>query len=256
MNMLEERAGLSRARVEATALDVDFEGAVFGIAHEIGNLIQAATSALNIISRSPNMDMGSEVGATIASARVSLERARTLVQQMMQFARKGGAPIELVDVWDCLMEIEALISDMWDRNIRLELYAVGELPTVTCSRVGLQSAIMNLLLNAGDAMPDGGVVSIIAAPIYEEHVPKAIELRLLDTGLAMTEDVLRQASELYFTTKMLGLGGLGLPMMKRVAQEAGGHVDLESEPGGGTTVGLRLPIPIDRMPNIDTDLSG
>ncbi|CAN7143203.1 sensor histidine kinase [Rhizobium sp. LjRoot254] len=250
MTRLEKQADF-HSRPEPDARGADLGDTIFGVVHDLGNLIQVATSALNIVSRSPDMDMGSTVGTTISSARVSLQRAGTLVQQTMRFARYGDAAVEPVDVWACLVEIEALITATWGSEIRLELYAGRELPSVVCSRVGLQSAVMNLLLNAREAMPNGGAISVVATAIYEDHIATGLELRCSDTGLGMSEDVLRQASELYFTTKMSGLGGLGLPMVKRFAQEAGGQLHLESEPGRGTTATLRLPIPTLRGMTID-----
>ena len=219
MTRLEEQAYVQSVP-ELAVLDADIGDTIFGVVHDLGNLIQVATSALNIVSRSPDMDMGSAVGTTITSARVSLQRAGTLVQQTMRFARHGSSAMELVDVWACLVEIEAQVTATWSRNIRLELYAGRELPSVLCSRVGLQSAVMNLLLNARDAMPDGGVISVVATAIHEGHVTTGVELRCSDTGLGMSESILRRASEPYFTTKMSGLGGLGLPMVKRFARHA------------------------------------
>lgn len=250
MTRLEEQTRFQTGP-EAGFLGVELGEAIFGVVHDLGNLIQVATSALNIVSRSPEMDMGSSVGTMITNARVSLQRAGTLVEQTMRFAREGSTAMELVDVWACMVEIEALVTATWGRNIRLELYAGRELPLVRCSRVGLQSAVMNLLLNARDAMPDGGLISLVATATHEGHVATGLELRCSDTGLGMTEDILRRASEPYFTTKMSGLGGLGLPMVTRFAHESGGRLHLESEPGRGTTAILRLPIPAGRMTTID-----
>jgi signal transduction histidine kinase len=250
MTKLEEQACF-QAGPEAGALATDLGDTIFGVVHDLGNLIQVASSALNIVSRNPDMDMESPVGTTIASARVSLQKAGTLVQQTMRFARNGNATVELVDVWACLVEIETLVTATWDSNIRLEIYAGRELPPVICSRVSLQSAVMNLLLNAREAMSDGGVISLVVTAIREDHIATGLELRCSDTGFGMSEDVLRRASEPYFTTKTSGLGGLGLPMVKRFAEEVGGRLYLESEPGRGTTATLRLPIPTGRGTTID-----
>ena len=160
----------------------------------------------------------------------------------MRLASDGNAAAEPIDIRACLMEIEALARATWDRDIAFEIYASETLPMLRCSRVGLQSAIMNLLLNARDAMPDGGVISIAAAAIDGEGEGAGIELRISDNGLGMTEDVLHRATDPFFTTKASGLGGFGLPMVKRFAQEARGNLHLESEPGRGTVVTLRLPV--------------
>ena len=239
---------------EARSFSANPDDTIFGVVHDLGNLIQVAASALNMISRSADMEMGSALMPAVASARVSLQRAGTLVQQTLRLARDGDAAVEPVDVWACLMEIEALVRATWDRNIEFELYASQALPVVRCSRVGLQSAVMNLLLNARDAMPDGGVISIVATAIYGERAATEIELRVSDSGLGMTKDVLRRASDPFFTTKASALGGLGLPMVKRFAQEARGHLHLESEPGRGTVVTLRLPVERGEHQTIPVDL--
>jgi signal transduction histidine kinase len=230
------------AKPEPYSLNTNPADAIFGVVHDLGNLIQVATSALNLISRSADTELGSSLVPVVASARVSLQRAGTLVQQTLRIARDGNGAVEPVDISACLMEIEALVRATWDRNIQFELYAGQALPVVRCSRVGLQSAVMNLLLNARDALPDGGVISIVATAVYDEHAATEIELRVADNGFGMTEDVLRRASDPYFTTKASGLGGLGLPMVERFAREAGGHLHLESEPRRGTVVTLRLPV--------------
>jgi signal transduction histidine kinase len=235
-------AYVPHARPEASSFNANPGDTIFGVVHDLGNLIQVATSALNVISRSADMEMGSSLMPVVACARVSLQRAGTLVQQTLRHARDGDVAVEPVDVWACLMEIEALVRATWDSNVQFELFASQMLPVVRCSRVGLQSAVMNLLLNARDAMPDGGVISIVATAIYDEHAATEVELRVSDNGLGMTRDVLRRASDPFFTTKVSGLGGLGLPMVKRFTQEVRGHLHLESEPGRGTVVTLRLPV--------------
>ncbi|MGR9396244.1 sensor histidine kinase (plasmid) [Rhizobium leguminosarum] len=241
-NILADEAYFSHTRPDAIAFDANSADGIFGVVHDLGNLIQVATSALNMISRSPDIEMAPTLLPIFASARISLQRAGTLVHQTMRLASDGNAAAEPVDIRACLMEIEALAKATWDRNIAFEIYASETLPIFRCSRVGLQSAIMNLLLNARDAMPDGGVISIIATAIDDERAAAGIELRISDNGLGMTEDVLRRASDPFFTTKASGLGGLGLPMVNRFVREARGHLRLESELGRGTVVTLRLPV--------------
>ena len=102
---------------------------------------------------------------------------------------------------------------------------------------------MNLLFNARDAMPDGGVITLAAAAHYQGTVATEIEMRVTDNGHGMTRRTLLHATDPYFTTKTTGTGGLGLPMVLSFAQEAGGRLHIESEPGVGTIVTLWLPIP-------------
>ncbi|WP_119272217.1 sensor histidine kinase [Taklimakanibacter deserti] len=146
-----------------------------------------------------------------------------------------------VGIGACLTEIEALVRTTWTSDIRFDFQTSPDLPVVTCNRLNLQSALMNLLFNARDAMPDGGVVSVRAAAVYDGPVATELELLVADTGLGMTRDTMRRAVDPYFTTKTMGLGGLGLPMVMRFVQEAGGRFHIESERGVGTIVTLRLP---------------
>jgi signal transduction histidine kinase len=150
-----------------------------------------------------------------------------------------------VDVRACLAEIDVLIRSTWSSNIRLEFHVASDLPAVKCDQLDLQSAIMNLAFNARDAMPDGGIVSIVAG-ISPAHAATQIEVRITDNGLGMTRETLARAFDPFFTTKTDGLGGLGLPMVQRFAQEAGGRVEIESTLGVGTTAALQLPVATSR----------
>lgn len=165
-----------------------------------------------------------------------------LVPQTMRLVFEDDTAVEAFGVLATLTEIEALLKDTWEPNIRFDLQISPAVPVVTCSRVGLQSAIMNLLFNARDAMPKGGVISLVAALIYEGQVATDVELRVTDNGFGMTKDTLLRATDPFFTTKTTGLGGLGLPMVMSFVHGAGGCLHIESEQGVGTTVTLRLPI--------------
>jgi signal transduction histidine kinase len=143
-----------------------------------------------------------------------------------------------VDVKACLAEIDVLVRRTWSSTIRLELHAVPDLTAIRCDELELRSAIMHLAFNARDAMPNGGVISIAVAGISRMQ----IEVRVTDSGLGMTQETLARAFDPFFTTKADGLGGLGLPIVQRFAQEAGGQIELESKLGVGTTATLRLPV--------------
>jgi signal transduction histidine kinase len=152
---------------------------------------------------------------------------------------------DATDVRVCLTKIDVLIRRTWPPTIRLELHTASGLPRVRCDPLDLQTAIMNLAFNARDAMPNGGVTSIIVS-----HIATQIEVRVTDNGIGMTRETLARAFDPFFTTKAEGLGGLGLPIVQRFARETGGQVEIESELGEGTTVTLRLPIS-DREPQAD-----
>ena len=163
-------------------------------------------------------------------------------QQTMLLALEDDTTVEAFSVLASLTEIEVLVKGTWQPNIRFDLQASLDIPVVTCSRVGVQSAIMNLMFNARDAMPKGGVIALVATVIYDGQVATEVEIRVTDNGFGMTKDTLLRAIDPFFTTKTTGLGGLGLPMVMSFVQGAGGCLYIESEPSVGTIVTLRLPI--------------
>jgi signal transduction histidine kinase len=212
-----------------------------GIVHDLGNLILVAASALNIVSRNSRVQASSDLEPVVTSAKISLQRATELVQQTIRFARDDTPAGEVVSLSACLAEIENLVENTWKSHIRVEFETTPDLPVVTCNRLNLQCALMNLLFNARDAMPDGGVISVRAAAVYDGQVVTEIDVRITDNGVGMTRETMLRASDPFFTTKTLGLGGLGLPMVMSFVQEAGGRLHIESERDVGTIVMLRLP---------------
>ncbi|BAV45386.1 histidine kinase [Mesorhizobium loti] len=212
-----------------------------GIVHDLGNLIQVASSALNHLARDPNVSAAPDLGPVIAGAKTALERAGGLVRQTIGVAGGVCSDIQQANVCDCLAEIETLIRSAWDASIRLEVRVRHDLPLLRCDRIGLQNAVLNLLFNARDAMPDGGLISIDVAFVPERLSAGQIEIRVGDNGIGMTSETMVRAFDPFFTTKGEGLGGVGLPMVKHFAEDAGGSIALQSTLGVGTTVALRLP---------------
>ncbi|PBB27426.1 MULTISPECIES: ATP-binding protein [unclassified Mesorhizobium] len=212
-----------------------------GIVHDLGNLIQVASSALNHLARDPSVSAAPELGPVIAGAKTALERAGGLVRQTIGAAGGICSDIQQANVSDCLLEIETLIRSAWDASIRLEVRVEPDMPLIRCDRIGLQNAVLNLLFNARDAMPDGGLISVGAALASERTTTGQVDILVEDNGIGMTEETMARAFDPFFTTKGKGLGGVGLPMVKRFAEESGGGVAVQSTLGAGTTVTLRLP---------------
>ncbi|UVF18989.1 ATP-binding protein [Microvirga terrae] len=211
-----------------------------GVVHDLGNLIQIATSAVSVVaSRLGDASDPSTVRA-VAGATTSLEQAGALIRQTMSMARAAGKALDLVDVALFLNEFEVLIQPSWRPNIRLDLLIGSDLPAVLCDRIGLQNAVLNLIFNARDAMPDGGTISISA--VAEDYaLGAAVIIRVTDTGLGMSEQTMARAFDPCFSTKDGGLGGFGLSMVRSFALEVDGSVDIQSSLSTGTTVTLRLP---------------
>jgi signal transduction histidine kinase len=216
------------------------EQSAAGIVHDLGNLIQVASSALNRVARDPSVSTAPALEPVLDSAKTALQRAGALVRETIGRAQESNREIEHASICACLTEVETLIRSTWEPNLRLDVRAGPDLPAVKCDRLSLLNAVLNLVFNARDAMPDGGLISIGAAPVVQGPVT-LIELRIEDGGIGMTPETVVRAFDPFFTTKGKGLGGLGLPMVKRFAEEHGGSVDVESALGSGTTVILRLP---------------
>lgn len=212
-----------------------------GVAHELGNLIQIASSAVNIIARSSRFDVTPALEPVISGARASLDRAGTLVRQSLHQAGRASTEASHVDVSHSLTEILDLLKPTWEPTHRIALDVDAVLPAVKCEPLGLQSAILNLALNARDSMPNGGTIKIAAAMLFPDADRTMVELSVADCGIGMTGETMKRAFDPFFTTKNSGLGGIGLPMVKRFVEGAGGQIRLFSVPGVGTTVTLLLP---------------
>jgi signal transduction histidine kinase len=213
-----------------------------GVAHELGNLIQIASSAVNIIARSSRFDVAPALEPVISGARASLERAGILVRQSLHQTDRNSTEVERADVEQSLTKIMELIQPTWAPKHVVALDLAPYLPAVKCTPLGLQSAMLNLALNARDAMPNGGTITIAATAPFQSSENTVIELTVRDSGIGMTADTIKRAFVPFFTTKSSGLGGVGLPMVKRFVEGTGGRIKLSSQPGAGTTVTLILPV--------------
>ena len=228
--------GVFEGRKERSALPTELAA---GIIHDLGNLIQIASSAVNIIARNPSIHT-TATDSVIAGAKASLARAGALVRQTISTATERALPTAEVSVTTCLAEVEALVRSTWDDDVRLDIQVDSDLPAIQCDALGLQNAVLNLLFNARDAMPNGGSISI-RAETTPHGAGEGVELVVTDSGVGMTPDTIARAFEPFFTTKCDGLGGVGLPMVRHFVEELGGRVLIESEYGIGTAVKLQLP---------------
>lgn len=213
----------------------EFAVSAAGVLHDLGNLIQIASSALNIVARTPEMP-GSHRDPILHRARTSLDHAGTIVRQCVSHARDTAAVSPRSDIASCLADIAALTVVGEDAGLALDILVKPGMPEAACDPIGLRRALLNLVLNARDAMGGEGTVRIEA-----RAVAGSVELRVGDRGIGMPPAVLARVFDPFFTTKRDGLGGIGLPMVERFVRGAGGDVSIESEPGIGTIVTLRLP---------------
>ena len=213
--------------------------AIAGTVHDLGNLIQVASSAVNIVAR------GADLPATqrkpmLDRARESLDQAAALAQNAIRLIRGQAALIEYADVGSCIREVAGKFEQDATSGLIVRVQVEPDLPSIQCSNLGLQCALINLLFNARDASAGKGVITIRAREALEDEVGK-VELSVGDEGIGMSADTIEQALDPFFTTKTDGTGGIGLPMVDRFVQEAGGTLLIDSELGVGTTVTMRLP---------------
>ena len=208
-----------------------------GVAHDFNNILMAIQSGLELVRK--NLKSDPKSAALIDNALQAIQRSATLTQRMLMFARRQKLSPECTDVPTLVRDMTELLQRSLTPTIRIETQFPLALPPVLVDPSQLESAILNLVINARDAMPDGGKI-VIAARV-ENH--ERVCLSVSDTGVGMDEETLSRAVEPFFTTKGIGKGtGLGLSMIQGFAAESGGHLVLKSKEGAGTTAEIILPV--------------
>jgi signal transduction histidine kinase/CheY-like chemotaxis protein len=212
-----------------------------GIAHDFNNLLTVIQGSADILRR-PGVDEAKRIRFAEAIVQTS-GRAAALTSQLLAFARRQPLQPEVIDIND---KIRAM-TDLLDRTLGERVEVVTDLADGLCpveaDPAQLESAILNVAVNARDAMPAGGTLTIRTgdAPPLADGRP-AIAIAFTDTGGGIEPDVLERVFEPFFTTKAIGKGtGLGLSQVYGFAAQSGGQVDLASALGEGTTVTIRLP---------------
>ncbi len=207
-----------------------------GVAHDFNNLLMPILGGLELVRRRGGLPAQSE--RLIAGAMDSAERARTLVQRMLAFARRQPLQPRAVDIPALMESLSALMTSSVGPRIALSFDIEPEIPPALADGNQLELALLNLVLNARDAMPDGGRIVVSAAQRGAQ-----VQLAVSDTGVGMDAAVLARAAEPFFSTKGVGKGtGLGLSMVDGLAAQLNGALHISSTPGVGTRVELLLPI--------------
>lgn len=219
-----------------------------GVAHDFNNLLTPIVGSLDLLQR---RGVGGErEQRLIAGAVQSAERAKILVQRLLAFARRQPLQTISVNVADLVAGMEDLIESTTGPNITVLVEAGQGVPSAQADPNQLEMALLNLAVNARDAMPRGGTLrmSVTAEPVEEGHRSRLapgtyVQLSVADTGEGMSEETLARAIEPFFSTKGVGQGtGLGLSMVHGLAAQLGGALAIESDPGRGTRVDLWLPV--------------
>jgi PAS domain S-box-containing protein len=219
-----------------------------GVAHDFNNLLTPIVGSLDMLVR---RGLGNErERRLIDGALQSAERAKTLVQRLLAFARRQPLQPQAVDLKRLVSGMADLISSTSGPNVQVCVDLPDDLPPATADANQVEMAVLNLAVNARDAMLDGGTLTISAvrASVRSEErspMPRGHYVRLSvgDNGVGMDEETLARAIEPFFSTKGVGKGtGLGLSMVHGLALQLGGGLTIDSKPGEGTTVNLWLPI--------------
>jgi PAS domain S-box-containing protein len=221
-----------------------------GIAHDFNNVLQAVMGALRLIERRPDDQDGIRRLAQLASGAV--ERGTSITRRLLTLGRRGELTAMAIDVADLLHELGEILSHTLGAAVDVRLRLQAGLAPLLADRGQLETVLVNLATNARDAMPDGGELTLSAdhetiaagsAPVPVGLAPgRYIRLTVADAGVGMDAATLARAREPFFTTKQSGAGtGLGLAMAQAFAEQSGGALAIESQPGIGTTVTLWLP---------------
>jgi signal transduction histidine kinase/ActR/RegA family two-component response regulator len=222
-----------------------------GIAHDFNNLLTGIMGSLELLQSRLSQGRLGEIDRYVATAQGAARRAAALTHRLLAFSRRQTLDPKLTDLNRLVMGMEELIRRTVGPQIALEVVTAGGLWPTLIDSSQLESALLNLCINARDAMPEGGRLTIETANKWLDHhaagerdLPPGqyISLCVTDTGTGMASDVIQRAFEPFFTTKPLGQGtGLGLSMVYGFVRQSGGQVRIYSELGHGTTMCLYLP---------------
>ncbi|MFN3389052.1 MAG: PAS domain S-box protein [Allosphingosinicella sp.] len=224
-----------------------------GVAHDFNNLLMAVMGSLELLRR--RLPDDPKATRLLENATQAAQRGAALTQRMLAFARRQQLDLAPVDLPELVRGMSELLERSLGPSVTLALRFPRALPKVTADANQLELALLNLAMNARDAMPDGGPIVIAART---ESVPEGGELEagtyvclsVEDRGEGMDDETLARATEPFFTTKGVGKGtGLGLSMVHGLAEQSGGRLTLASRPGEGTVATLWLPAAESREEN-------
>ena len=217
-----------------------------GMAHDFNNLLQVINGNLEVAQIS--IDQPDAARAALNRAQRAAMRAGRLTQQLLTFARKQRLEPKQVNINNLVVDFSEMLVRTLGDKVELRLDLRPGLPACHLDPTHLEMALLNVLINARDAMPDGGEVTVATSIVRGEERLKAhklphgtyVNLCVIDKGSGMAPEVLARAIEPFFTTKGPGTG-LGLAMVHGFVQQSHGRLELESEPGKGTTVHMFFP---------------
>ncbi len=223
-----------------------------GIAHDFNNMLAIVIGSLNLVKRRLARGDTAEIAALMDGALDGAERAAALTNRLLAFSRQQTLMPEPVDANRFISGLSDLLRRTLGQDIQIEIVLAGGLWKTHTDANQLESAILNLCINARDAMPDGGRLTIetLNAHLDEDYAAQHVDvpvgqyvlIAITDTGTGMPPEVIDRAFDPFFTTKGIGKGtGLGLSQVFGFVKQTGGHIKIYSEVGQGATVKLYLP---------------
>ena len=219
-----------------------------GVAHDFNNLLSAVLGGLHLLER--RLELGERDQILIDQMRHAAEQGAELVRRMMAFARKQNLTPTSVDPASLSGSVAGLVEHTLGGTVRIEWNCSEHSPNIYADKSQLELALVNLLINARDAMPEGGVINVSIEPFEADPVDQDPELatgsyaaiRVADHGRGIPNELIGRVTEPFFTTKETGKGtGLGLSMVAGFVQQSGGRMNISSARGRGTTIELILP---------------
>nr|WP_295105854.1 PAS domain S-box protein [uncultured Caulobacter sp.] len=223
-----------------------------GIAHDFNNLLQGITGSLDLMQRRLQEGRVADLDRYLVGAMASASRASALTHRLLAFSRRQPLDPRSVQANPLIASMEELLRRTLGETVDLVLSLPEDVWPTRCDPNQLENAVLNLAINARDAMPDGGKLTIKTGNIAVDDAEPAgkrgpppgqyVGISVSDTGVGMDADTIARAFEPFFTTKPTGQGtGLGLSMIYGFARQSQGFAEIESEPGRGATFTLYLP---------------
>lgn len=245
----EERSALEAQLLQSQKMEIIGTLAA-GIAHDFNNILGVILGYLSLLE--PGKQKPENFANSIEAMGKAVERGTTLVQQLLGFARKTEVRMEALQINEVTKDIINLLSEALPKTIEIKILLKDGLPPITADANQVHQVFMNLCLNARDAMPLGGLLSITTEYVIrgdaeterlKEDQREYVLVKVVDTGIGMDEGTKSKIFEPFFTTKEKGKGtGLGLSMVSWIIQRHNGFIELESKVGKGTTFSVYFPV--------------
>ena len=211
-----------------------------GLAHDFNNLMTVVAGSADFLLRKPDLPHAKRRQYLEAISETA-DRATTLTNHLLAFGRRQAIMPEVLDLNVRLDALAEVLSRTLGKNIQIDLDLTSEPARVEIDAAQLETAILNAAVNARDAMPEGGKLTLRTRPL-QENGQRFVALEISDTGSGMPREIVERAFEPFFTTKEVGKGtGLGLSQIHGFAAQAGGRAEIGSSEGKGTTIALILP---------------